>query len=100
MAFAEGLSDTGELTGRGNPPSAARSRASDVHRRDPAHAAVPDPALPRRAARGRSSSRVELVALAYVRVHFFKIGFLGSILSVTLAGALIAIVSALLGLTG
>jgi erythrin-vacuolar iron transport family protein len=101
MAFAEGLSDTGELTGRGNP--AIRGAITGVgtflggilhtlpflipHY----HAALLAAAI---------VVAIELVVLAYVRVHFFKIGFLGSILSVTLAGALIAIVSALLGAAG
>jgi VIT1/CCC1 family predicted Fe2+/Mn2+ transporter len=101
MAFAEGLSDTGELTGRGNP--AIRGSITGVgtfiggilhtlpflipHY----HAALLAAAI---------VVAVELVALAYVRVHFFKIGFLGSVLSVTLAGALIAVVSALLGAAG
>jgi VIT1/CCC1 family predicted Fe2+/Mn2+ transporter len=101
MAFAEGLSDTGELTGRGNP--AIRGAITGVgtfiggilhtlpflipHY----HAALFAAAI---------VVGVELIVLAYVRVHFFKIGFLGSILSVTLAGALIAVVSALLGAAG
>jgi VIT1/CCC1 family predicted Fe2+/Mn2+ transporter len=101
MAFAEGLSDTGELTGRGNP--AIRGSITGVgtflggilhtlpflipHY----HAALLAAAI---------VVAVELIALAYVRVHFFKIGFLGSVLSVTLAGALIAVVSALLGAAG
>jgi VIT1/CCC1 family predicted Fe2+/Mn2+ transporter len=101
MAFAEGLSDTGELTGRGNP--AIRGAITGVgtfiggilhtlpflipHY----HAALFAAAI---------VVAIELVVLAYVRVHFFKIGFLGSILSVTLAGALIAVVSALLGAAG
>lgn len=101
MAFSEGLSDTGELTGRGNP--IARGAITGVgtfvggilhtlpflipHYHAALLAAVVVVA-------------VELVALAYVRVHFFKIGFLGSVLSVMLAGALIAVVSALLGANG
>src|SRR5215210_8866219 len=101
MAFSEGLSDTGELTGRGTP--LARGTITGVgtfiggilHTLPflipQYHAALLGAAV---------VVAVELVALAYVRVHFFKIGFLGSILSVTLAGALIAVVSALLGLTG
>lgn len=101
MAFSEGLSDTGELTGRGNP--VVRGAITGVgtfvggilhtlpflipHYRAALLAAIVVVAI-------------ELVALAYVRVHFFRIGFLGSVLSVMLAGALIAVVSALLGATG
>ena len=48
MAFSEGLSDTGELTGRGSPADARLDhRRRDVPRRDPAHAAVPAAELPR-----------------------------------------------------
>jgi VIT1/CCC1 family predicted Fe2+/Mn2+ transporter len=101
MAFAEGLSDTGELTGRGNP--AIRGAITGVGTflggilhtlpflLPQYHAAL---------AAAAAVVAVELVALAYVRVHFFKIGFVGSVLSVTLAGALIAVVSALLGAAG
>jgi VIT1/CCC1 family predicted Fe2+/Mn2+ transporter len=101
MAFAEGLSDTGELTGRGNP--AIRGTITGVGTflggilhtlpflLPQYHAAL---------AAAAAVVAVELVALAYVRVHFFKIGFVGSVLSVTLAGALIAVVSALLGAAG
>src|SRR5215831_10585591 len=41
MGFSEGLSDTGELTGRARHDH----RRGHVSRRDLAHAAVPDPAL-------------------------------------------------------
>ena len=47
MAFSEGLSDTGELTGRGSPfMRGGITGDRDVHRRDPPLAAVPDPGLP------------------------------------------------------
>src|SRR3954452_12208292 len=101
MAYSEGLSDTGELTGRGHPAVRGAITGIGTFIGGVLHtlpfllphyhvALVPAAAV----------VAVELVVLAYVRVHFFKIGFLGSILSVTLAGALIAVVSALLGLTG
>ena len=49
MAFSEGLSDTGDLTGRGRPVPARRDhRRRHVPRRRPAHAAVPHPPVPRR----------------------------------------------------
>src|SRR3954471_4848801 len=101
MAYSEGLSDTGELTGRGNP--AVRGAITGVgtfvggilhtlpflipHYRVALIAAAIVVAI-------------ELIGLAYVRVHFFRIGFLGSVLSVTLAGALIAGISAALGVAG
>lgn len=101
MAFSEGLSDTGELTGRGNPIvrgaiTGVGTFVGGIMHTLPFliphyHVALVAAAV---------VVAVELVALAYVRVHFFRIGFLGSILSVMLAGVLIAVVSALLGATG
>ncbi len=47
MAFSEGLSDTGDLTGRSPPVPARRDhRRRHVPRRCPAHAAVPHPPVP------------------------------------------------------
>ncbi|HSP73776.1 MAG TPA: hypothetical protein VLN26_15470 [Gaiellaceae bacterium] len=101
MAFSEGLSDTGELTGRGNPIvrgaiTGVGTFVGGILHTLPFlipqyHAALVAAVI---------VVAVELVALAYVRVHFFRIGFLGSVLSVMLAGTLIAVVSALLGATG
>jgi VIT1/CCC1 family predicted Fe2+/Mn2+ transporter len=101
MAFSEGLSDTGELTGRGNPIvrgaiTGGGTFVGGILHTLPFliphyHAALVAAAI---------VVAVELIGLAYVRVHFFRIGFLGSVLSVTLAGALIAVISALLGSQG
>src|SRR5213082_3299263 len=44
MAFSEGLSDTGELTGRGNAYLRGSITGGHLPGRDPAHAPVPDPA--------------------------------------------------------
>lgn len=100
MAFAEGLSDTGELTGRGNPGvrgtiTGLGTFVGGVLHTLPFlipqyHAALAVAAV---------VVAVELVGLSYIRVHFFRIGFLGSALSVTLAGAVITVVSVLLGVT-
>jgi VIT1/CCC1 family predicted Fe2+/Mn2+ transporter len=101
MAFAEGLSDTGELTGRGNPLIRGGITGGGTFLGGILHT-LPF-LIPHYHAALLAAAivvGVELVVLAYVRVHFFKIGFLGSILSVTLAGALIAVVSALLGAAG
>src|SRR4051794_15655575 len=101
MAFSEGLSDTGEQTGRGNP--AVRGAITGVGTFIGGILHTLPFLIPHYHAALVAAIIVvafELVVLAYVRVHFFKIGFLGSILSVTLAGALIAIVSALLGAAG
>src|SRR5690348_7331257 len=101
MAFAEGLSDTGELTGRGNPAIRGAITGVGTFLGGILHT-LPFLIPHYHVALAAAAVVVgfELIALAYVRVHFFKIGFLGSVLSVTLAGALIAIVSALLGAAG
>jgi VIT1/CCC1 family predicted Fe2+/Mn2+ transporter len=101
MAFSEGLSDTGELTGRGNP--AVRGAITGLGTFVGGILHTLPFLLPQYHAALLAAAivvAVELTALAYVRVHFFRIGLLGSILSVTLAGALIAAVSALIGATG
>src|SRR3954469_13715118 len=101
MGFSEGLSDTGELTGRGNPLVRGAITGVGTFVGGILHTLpflIPHYHVALIAA--AIVVGVELIGLAYVRVHFFKIGFLGSVLSVTLAGALIAVVSALLGLAG
>jgi len=101
MAFSEGLSDTGEITGRGNPVVRGAITGAGTFLGGILHTLpflIPHYRVALLAA--AIVVAVELVGLAYVRVHFFKIGFLGSVLSVTLAGALIAVISALLGAAG
>ena len=98
MAFSEGLSDTGELTGRGNPIARGAITGAGTFLGGILHT-LPF-LIPHYHAALLAAAivvAVELVALAYVRVHFFRIGFLGSVLSVMLAGTLIAVVAALLG---
>ena len=101
MAFSEGLSDTGEFTGRGNPVIRGAITGVGTFIGGILHT-LPFliPSYHAALIAAVIVVAVELVGLAYVRVHFFQIGFLGSVLSVTLAGALIAAVSALLGLAG
>src|ERR1051326_1219750 len=95
MAYSEGLSDTGELTGRGRP--IVRGSITGVgtfvggilhtlpflisHYHVAIIAAV-------------GFGAFELVALAYLRWHFFETSFERSFASVTIAGAVIAGVSA------
>jgi VIT1/CCC1 family predicted Fe2+/Mn2+ transporter len=101
MAFSEGLSDTGALTGRGNP--VVRGAITGVgtflggivhtlpflipHYRAALIAAVVVIA-------------VELLALATLRWRFFKTPFLASFASIALGGAIIIGVSAALGTAG
>ncbi len=101
MAFSEGLSDTGTLTGRGNP--AVRGAITGVgtfvggilHTLPfliPSyHAAVVAAAI---------VVGFELVMLAIIRWRFFNTGFVRSLLAVSLGGATIAAVGALIGSTG
>jgi VIT1/CCC1 family predicted Fe2+/Mn2+ transporter len=98
MAFSEGLSDTGELTGRGNP--AMRGAITGIgtfiggilhtlpflipHY----HAAVVAAAV---------VVVIELVALAVIRWKFCATGFLKSLLAISVGGIVIAVVGALIG---
>jgi VIT1/CCC1 family predicted Fe2+/Mn2+ transporter len=98
MAFSEGLSDTGELTGRGSP--AVRGSITGVgtfiggilhtlpflipHY----HAAVVAAAV---------VVALELIALAVIRWRFFDTGFVKSLVAISAGGAVIAVVGALVG---
>src|SRR6476659_10978349 len=101
MAFSEGLSDTGELTGRGNP--LVRGAITGVgtfiggivhtlpflipHYKVAIVSAIIVVAL-------------ELVVLAWLRWRFFEVNFVRALASVTLGGVIIAAVSAILGSVG
>jgi VIT1/CCC1 family predicted Fe2+/Mn2+ transporter len=101
MAFSEGLSDTGELTGRGNP--VVRGSITGVgtfvggilhtlpflipHYLVALYFAIAVVAL-------------ELLILAWLRWRFFEVGFIRALASVTLGGIIIAAVSAGLGSAG
>lgn len=98
MAFSEGLSDTGELTGRGNP--FVRGSITGVgtflggilhtlpflisHYRIAIISAITVVAF-------------ELVVLAFLRWRYFEVSFVRALASVTLGGTVIAAVSAALG---
>ena len=101
MAFSEGLSDTGEFTGRGNP--VVRGSITGVgtfvggilhtlpflipHYRIALVSAIVVVAF-------------ELLTLAWLRWRFFEVGFIRALASVTLGGVIIAAVSAALGSAG
>src|SRR6059058_6482433 len=98
MAFSEGLSDTGELTGRGNPmvrgaiTGAGTFVGGIVHTLPfliPHYGAALIVAI--------ITVAFELFTLAWIRGRFFHTGFLRSFASVTLAGTIIAVISAALG---
>src|SRR5438105_12729713 len=101
MAFSEGLSDTGELTGRGNPMMRGTITGAGTfvggilhtlpflipHYRTALFLAIAVVAL-------------ELLVLAWLRWRFFEVGCSRSIVAVTLGGVIIAAVSAALGSAG
>jgi hypothetical protein len=98
MAFSEGLSDTGDLTGRGSPylrgsiTGAGTFLGGVLHTLPfliPAYRAALLLAL--------AAIAVELLTLAWIRWRFFSTGFVRSFIAITLGGAIIATVSAALG---
>jgi VIT1/CCC1 family predicted Fe2+/Mn2+ transporter len=98
MAFSEGLSDTGELTGRGNP--ALRGTITGVgtflggilHTLpflwNDYHGAIITAAV---------VVGFELIGLAWIRWRFFETSFVKSLGLVSAAGAIIALVGAVIG---
>jgi len=101
MAYSEGLSDTGELTGRGNPIMRGAITGVGTFIGGILHT-LPF-LIPRFEAAIVLAAIVvafELVALAYLRWRFFQTSFVGSLGYVTLAGLVIAGVSAGLGASG
>ena len=98
MAFSEGLSDTGDLTGRGNPYLRGSITGAGTFLGGVLHT------LPFLIPQYRAALAVavvvialELLTLAWIRWRFFGTGFLRSFVSIALGGAIIATVSAALG---
>lgn len=98
MAFSEGLSDTGELTGRGNPFVRGSITGVGTFVGGVLHT------LPFLIPHYRAAIvlavivvGVELVGLAWMRWRYFEVGFLRALATVTLGGVIIAAVSAALG---
>ena len=98
MAFSEGLSDTGELTGRGNPFVRGTITGVGTFVGGVLHT------LPFLIPHYRAAIvlaiivvGVELVGLAWLRWRYFEVGFLRALATVTLGGVIIAAVSAALG---
>jgi VIT1/CCC1 family predicted Fe2+/Mn2+ transporter len=98
MGFSEALSDTGELTGRGNPwvrgaITGGGTFLGGVFHTLPFlinhyHLAI---------IVGIITVAIELFVLAVIRARFFRTGFLRSFATVTLGGAIIVGVAAALG---
>jgi erythrin-vacuolar iron transport family protein len=98
MAFSEGLSDTGDLTGRGRPYVRGAITGAGTFLGGVLHT------LPFLIPQYRTAVLLalavmtfELVTLAWIRRWFFGTGFLRSFISITLGGAMIATISAALG---
>ena len=101
MAFSEGLSDTGELTGRGSP--LVRGSITGVGTFIGGILHTLPFLIPHYEVALISAIAVvalELVLLAWLRWRFFEVGFVRALATVTLAGVIIAGVSAILGATG
>src|SRR5262249_29561002 len=97
MGFSEGLSDTGELTGRGNPLVRGAITGVGTFVGGILHT------LPFLIPHYESAIIVvafELVVLAWLRWRFFEVNFVRALASVTLGGVIIAVVSAALGSAG
>ena len=98
MAFSEGLSDTGDLTGRGRPYARGAITGAGTFLGGILHTLpflVPQyrPAV----LLALAAIAFELLALAWIRRRFFGTSFLSSLITVTLGGAIIATISAALG---
>jgi hypothetical protein len=101
MAFSEGLSDTGELTGRGNPYIRGAITGVGTFSGGVLHT-LPFLIPQYRAALlvALATIAFELVTLAWIRWRFFGTGFIRSFASITLGGVIIAGISAALGSVG
>src|SRR4029078_6599246 len=101
MGFSEGLSDTGELTGRGNPLVRGAITGVGTFIGGILHTL---PVLtPHDKAAIISAIIVvalELIVLAWLRWRFFEVNFVRALASVTLGGVIIAAVSAEAGAAG
>ena len=98
MAFSEGLSDTGELTGRGSP--AVRGSITGVGTFIGGILHTLPFLIPQYHAAVIAAVIVvafELVGLAVIRWKFFETSFSRSLLAVSIGGAVIAVVGALIG---
>jgi VIT1/CCC1 family predicted Fe2+/Mn2+ transporter len=101
MAFSEGLSDTGELTGRGSPVLRGAITGGGTFLGGILHTLpflIPDYHTAIVAA--VVVVAFELVTLAVLRWKFFGTSFVRSLVAVSFAGAVIAVVGALIGSAG
>jgi VIT1/CCC1 family predicted Fe2+/Mn2+ transporter len=101
MAFSEGLSDTGELTGRGSPLHRGVITGVGTFIGGVLHT-LPFLIPQYHAALVAAVIVVtfELIGLAVIRWKFFDTGFIRSFIAFSVGGAVIAIVGAALGSAG
>jgi VIT1/CCC1 family predicted Fe2+/Mn2+ transporter len=101
MAFSEGLSDTGELTGRGSPQIRGAITGLGTFLGGILHT-LPFLITNYHAAIVVAGIVVafELIALAVIRWKFFQTGFLKSLLAISVGGAVIAVVGSVIGSAG
>jgi erythrin-vacuolar iron transport family protein len=98
MAYSEGLSDTGELTGRGNPVARGAITGVGTFLGGILHTLpflIPNFHVAVIAA--LVVVAFELLMLAAIRWKFFETSFISSIASIAVGGAIIVAVSATLG---
>ena len=98
MAFAEGLSDTGEHTGRGHPAIRGLIVGSMTFVGGILHTLpflIPD--LSAALYLAYFVVGLELIAIGYIRYHFFKLSFWLSVVQVVFGGALVFLAGILIG---
>ena len=98
MAFAEGLSDTGEHTGRGHPAIRGLIVGSMTFVGGILHTLpflLPD--LSAALYLAYFVVGLELIAIGYIRYHFFKLSFWLSVVQVVFGGALVFLAGILIG---
>lgn len=98
MAFAEGLSDTGEHTGRGHPAIRGLIVGLATFVGGIFHTIpflVPDITLALYLA--YLVVGIELIVISYIRFHYFKLSFWSSIAQVVFGGALVFLAGVLIG---
>jgi hypothetical protein len=98
MAFSEGLSDTGDLTGRGSPFLRGAITGAGTFLGGILHT-LPFllPGYHAALLLAVAVIAFELLTLAWGRRRFFGTGFFRSLMSITLGGAIIAAIGAALG---
>ena len=98
MAFAEALSDSGELTGRGHPVARGAIVGGMTFLDGILHTL---PFLITQLSTALTFAYVvvgcELIAIAYIRYRYFKLNFLLSVVQVIFGGALVILAGFLIG---